>query len=350
VSDPGTKRRWLHWAVPIATVLLLALFARKVDWAHAWSAIRHADPVLLGVATIANLGTLVVKGVRWSLFLNAVGIRGTGQALRTTFAGHALNNVLVANGGDAVRVAATARNSKVSSATVLATLAIDKLCDLVSYATLFAIAAIWLPLPPLLARWRTTALIALAVMGVALAGLVLWRPKHSRRDGLVAAEQKLVERALNYWRRLTATSAELATARRLAIAVGLSFGSWAGQWATFHYAAHAAAFPTTPADSLLALLVVNLSFVVRLTPGNVGVFQLLYALAATSTGLDKDSAVAVAFLISLIQYIPVTIIGLLLARSLTTDTYDSRVAPSTQPTAAHSEQRVTVRGEQHRRT
>jgi len=127
VSDPGSKRRWLHWVVLVATVLLLALFARKVDWAHAWSAITHADPVLLGVATIANLGTLVVKGLRWSLFLDAVGIHGTAQTLRTTFAGHALNNVLVANGGDAVRVAATARNSKVSSATVLATLAIDKM-------------------------------------------------------------------------------------------------------------------------------------------------------------------------------------------------------------------------------
>jgi glycosyltransferase 2 family protein len=305
---------------------------------------------LLGVATIANLGTLVVKGIRWTMFLDAVGIHGTGQALRTTFAGHALNNVLVANGGDAVRVAATARNSKVSSATVLATLAIDKLCDLVSYAAVFAIAAIWLPLPPQLARWRTAALIALAVMGIALAGLVLWRPKHPHGEGLVAAEQRLVERARNYWRRLTATSAELATARRLTPAVALSFVAWAGQWATFHYAAHAAAFPTTPADSLLALLVVNLSFVVRLTPGNIGVFQLLYALAATSTGLDKDSAVAVAFLISLIQYIPVTVIGLLLARSLTTDARASATPPSAEPTAPNSERSVAVGGEHGRRT
>ena len=212
MSDSGTKRRWLHCLVPVATVLLLALFARKVDWARAWSAITHADPVLLGVATIANLGTLAVKGIRWSVFLDAVGIHGTGRALRTTFAGHALNNVLVANGGDAVRVAATARSSNVSSATVLATLAIDKLCDLVSYAVLFAVAALWLPLPPELARWRSAGLIALGIMAIALAGLVVWRPKHSPGEGLVEAERRLIERARDYWRRLTATSAELATA------------------------------------------------------------------------------------------------------------------------------------------
>ena len=87
-----------------------------------------------------------------------------------------------------------------------------------------------------------------------------------------------------------------------------------------------------------ALLVVNASFAVRLTPGNVGVFQLLYALAATSTGLDKDSAVAVAFLISLIQYIPVTLIGLLLARSLTIDRRAPGVTRLAQAGTANEDQ------------
>ncbi len=351
MSDPGNKRRWLHWVVTGATIVLLALFARKVDWAQAWSAITHADPVLLGVATVANLFTLVVKGVRWSLFLTAVGIHGTGQAVRTTFAGHALNNVLVANGGDAVRVAATARSSGVSSATVLATLAIDRLCDLVSYAVLFAIAAFWLPLPPQLVRWRTAGMVALAAIGVIVVVLVVHRPADSPVETRAEAEtRKLLARSREYWRRLTATSAELATASRLGIAIALAFVGWAGQWATFHYAAHAAAFPTTPADSLLALLVVNASFVVRLTPGNVGVFQLLYALAATSTGLDKDSAVAVAFLISLIQYIPVTLVGLLLARSLTIDRRVPGVTRLAQPSASDGDQGMAIRGEQRRRT
>jgi uncharacterized membrane protein YbhN (UPF0104 family) len=130
-------------------------------------------------------------------------------------------------------------------------------------------------------------------------------------------------RARRYWRRLVATSASVTTRGRLASAILLSLIAWAGQWATYHYAAHAVAFATTPAESLLALLVVNASFIIRVTPGNVGVFQLLYALAVTSTGLDRDSAVAVAFLIQLVQYIPVTIIGLLLAPSLAARKPDS---------------------------
>ena len=323
---PARWQRRARWLVPLATLALLALFARSVDWRHAWNATVHANAMLLGLATLANLGTLVVKGVRWWLFLRAAGVPGLGQAVRATMTGAALNNVLVANGGDAARVAIVAKRGNVSSASVLATLAVDRLCDLVTYAMLFVTAAFAVPLPPELARWRMPGLIVLGAFAV-VAALLVWRRSATTTEAIDAAHRRSVlTRARSYWRRLIATSASVATGPRIAVAILLSLAGWVGQWATFHYAAHAAAFPTTPAHSLLALLAVNASFLVRLTPGNVGVFQLLYALAATSTGLDRDSAVAVAFLIQLIQYIPVTVIGLLLAPSLATTGQLSRAA------------------------
>ncbi len=284
----------------------------------------------------------MVKGIRWSLFLRALGIHGTGQALRVTFVGHALNNVLIANGGDAVRVAAMARQQPGPSAKVLATLAIDRLCDLVSYAALFVVAAFALPLPPELARWRTPRHSRPRRNGVAVTALV-WRSAKHRTAR--ATPEATPRRCCSSAPAITGADSprrrrSSRRLRRLAVAVALAFVAWAGQWATFHYAAHAASFPTTPADSLLALLVVNCELLVRLTPGNVGVFQLLYALAATSTGLDKDSAVAVAFLISLIQYIPVTIIGLLLARSLTAEEHAPGVTQLAQPSPADSDQNL----------
>jgi uncharacterized protein (TIRG00374 family) len=301
--------------LPVATVALLALFARSIDWRHAWSAIVHADPMLLVVATAANHASLAVKGVRWWLFLDAIGVRGIGVAVRATVAGAALNNVLVANGGDAARVAAMARHGNVSSASVLATLAVDRFSDLVTYAVLFVVAALTLALPTEIAKWRTPGIVAFVVVGIVLV-LALVKGQATpaaASSGAKANPSTLLGRARAYGRLLIATSASVATRSRLALAIGLALIAWAGQWATFHYAAHAAAFPATAATSLIALLVVNASFLVRLTPGNVGVFQLLYALATTSAGLDKDGAVAVAFLIQLVQYIPVTIIGLLLA-------------------------------------
>jgi uncharacterized protein (TIRG00374 family) len=343
--------RWVRWVVPLATLVLLAVFARKVDWAHVWDAIVHADPVLLGIATLANIASLAVKGVRWALFLRAIGIRDVGLSIRAVFAGAALNNVLVANGGDAARVAAIARRMDVSSAPVLATVALDRLTDLVTYALIFVAAAFALPLPPELARWRTPGIIALGAMAAVVGVLVARTPKSESSSGTeVSDKATTIERARAYWSRLARAFANASTKPRLAAALALAFIAWVGQWATFQYAAHSASFPTTAGDSLLALLAVNASFLIRLTPGNVGVFQLLYTLAATSTGLDKDRAVGVAFLITVIQYIPITVIGLLLTRSIATGTRSSRKREPVRLTPFEEKQGMRIGGEQRRRT
>ena len=62
-----------------------------------------------------------------------------------------------------------------------------------------------------------------------------------------------------------------------------------------------------------AILAVNIGFAIRATPGNVGLFQMLYAATATAFGLDQDQAIAVAFLIQTQQILPVTILGVALA-------------------------------------
>jgi uncharacterized protein (TIRG00374 family) len=321
VTGPNSiARSSLHWVLGIATLSLLALAARNVEWARTWSAIVHANVGLIVVATLANLASILIKAIRWSLFLRAAGVPGVGLAIRATLAGAALNSLLIANGGDVARVAGVARRANVSSAAVLATAAVDRLSDLATYIALFVISAFLLPLPSELAKWRLPAVGLLTAVVLIGAGAIAWptREPPASRDPRDDREPTLLARLRDYWRRLVATSRTVSTPSRVAAALALALTAWAGQWATFHYAAHAASLASTPATSLLALLVVNASFVVRLTPGNVGVFQLLYALAATSAGLDRDAAVAVAFLITAIQYIPVMIIGLLLAPSLVT--------------------------------
>jgi hypothetical protein len=68
--------------------------------------------------------------------------------------------------------------------------------------------------------------------------------------------------------------------------------------------------------TIACLLAVNLGFAIRATPGNVGVFQMMYAVTAAGFGLDKNMATAVAFLIQMQQILPVTLLGLAAAPKL----------------------------------
>jgi uncharacterized protein (TIRG00374 family) len=320
------RHRWVNVLLLVVTLALLVAFARHVDWSSTMQALRRADPRLLALAVSFDLASLVVKGTRWGVLLRAVGAHGTAPAIRDTIVGAALNNVIVASGGDAARVAITARRSRVASADVFGALAVERFTDVAVYVALFGTLALNAALPGPFARWSVAAVVALVAITVVCALLVSRRVStgtfEERRAARLQREPGApIPRALNrvaggvagYARRLASATASVAAGRRLAIALVLSLVVWAGQWATFHLAARAAALPISGSASLLALLVVNASFFVRLTPGNLGVFQLLYVLAAGASGLDRNRALAVGLLIQLVQYIPVTIIGLLFA-------------------------------------
>jgi uncharacterized protein (TIRG00374 family) len=294
---------------------MIVLFARRIDWSVTWASIRSANVGLLLLATAVNLCSAATKAVRWWIFLRAAGARSFGLALRATFAGLGLNNVLVANGGEAARVIFVARTAHLPSATVLATVALERLFELVGYVVLLSLSVIVLDLPPALARTRPFALAAL----VGIAALLVYLVRRPAITAELSAELAtprptgFLRRARSYGSRFLATLGDVSTGPRFAGALALSVGGWMLQLATYHLTARAAHFPIPLVATVSAILAVNVGFALRATPGNVGLFQFMYAATAAAFGLDKERAVAVALLIQTQQILPITALGVALA-------------------------------------
>jgi uncharacterized membrane protein YbhN (UPF0104 family) len=252
----------------------------------------------------------VLKGIRWWIFLRPIGAPSMSLAIRAAFAGAGLNNVLIANSGEAARVIFVARTAHIESAKVLATLALERLFELVGYVVMLAAAVSFLRLPPEIARARPWAMLALVVTLAILVYLVRWQPSTLPTPVLGTG---FGARIRVYGRRFGQTLAGLSTGPRFTAALLLSVAGWALQVLTYALTAKAAHFPITTVGTIAALIAVNLGFAIRATPGNVGLFQMLYAVAAGAFGLDRDQAIGVAFLIQTQQILPVTAIGILLA-------------------------------------
>lgn len=303
------RRRWLRVVALLAFAILLVAFGRHVDWRSAAAAVHSADAGLLVLALVANQLSLALKGVRWWVFLRPLGVRSLSLVLRATFAGASLNNLVVAQGGEGARVLLVSRASGVSSARVAAALALERVLDAVSYLTLLVSAAWLLELPDVLVRWRAAASVALG--GVVVALMVLG--VSSGRAGVPASSEGRVRA---YARRFTSSVSDLASPGRLAIAMLLSLGAWALQVATYHIIALAAHLPISLSGSVAAMLAVGISFLVRATPGNVGVFQVIYAVTVSRFGIAEGPAVATALLIQTIQVLPTVAIGTVVAQGL----------------------------------
>lgn len=304
-------RHTLRIAAVLAVLALLIVFARGVDWRAVGAVARGADTLLLSAALVCNLLSLSLKGVRWWVFLRPLGVRSLPLVLRATFAGASLNNLVVAQGGEGARVLFVSRASGVSSAQVLAALALERALDAVSYLVLLGGAAWLLPLPDHIARWRLASGLVLGAAIAALAALGLLA-----RRGQAAPLATASTRVPSYLRRFVRGFAAVGSLSRVSLALLISLCAWALQVATYHLTAVAVHLPLPLAGSIAALLAVGISFLVRATPGNLGVFQAVYALTVRSFGVAENDAVAAALLIQAVQVLPTLVLGSLAAPRL----------------------------------
>jgi uncharacterized protein (TIRG00374 family) len=221
----------------------------------------------------------------------------------------------VAQGGEGARVLLVSRAAGVSSAGVLAALAMERALDVVSYLALLVASAWLLRLPAHLAQWRAA---AAGVLALAVGALVLLGATQRREAGDADALSRAAPtgRVRSYLQRMRASLSLVASPSRLMVAMLLSLSAWILQVATYHLTARAAQLPLPLAGTVAAMLAIGISFLLRATPGNVGVFQVIYALTVRSFGVAEGPAVAVALLIQTLQVVPTVVLGTLVAPRL----------------------------------
>jgi uncharacterized protein (TIRG00374 family) len=313
--------RLVRVLVVVVVLVALVLFLRTINWGETWRVMRTTSPAILAAAALANLISLFFKGVRWHLFLKPVGDTPLWLAVRATFAGAGLNNILIANAGEAARVLVVARRSSVTTEKILATLALERLFEIVGFVLLLAISASVLTLPPALNDSRPYAFAILAV----LVGFLIYLTRHPESAEMPVLEgEGMLHRAKHYGRGFLRTITQVSTPGRFGLAMAATVIIWGLQAASYHLTAVAAGFPIPVVATIAALLAANLGFAIRTTPGNVGVFQLLYAMTIAALGFDKDTATGVALLIQAQQVLPVTILGILAAPEMLTQRKTAR--------------------------
>jgi glycosyltransferase 2 family protein len=300
-----TRKRALQGGASAAVVLLLVWLGSRVAWGPILAALQQADPVLVVGATLASLGSLCLKAAAWWVFLRPLGVGSGLGPLRSTFAGAALNNVLPWNAGDAVRVWALAAQERVPLLHVVGTAGLERLTGLASGILLLGFAWFFVPLAAG-SGWLGRA--GGLTVGLLMASLFLI-PTRWVRFAAVSRLGKLAGRPL-------AAAWPLGVHRReLVLGTALGGAAWLLQLAAYIMAAAAVGLSPGFTGHLLLLVTVNLGFIVRLTPGGVGVFQAVYVATAVVLGLPETTALASAILLQALQVIPITILGGILVPS-----------------------------------
>lgn len=276
-----SRTRWLTllvWSIAIALVIWAL---QQVSWPETWQTLRRLTPAALALLILLNTCVLLALTARWRVFVkalasDAVSLRAIFQARIAAFSVSYFTPG-PQFGGEPLQVIGL-KQQGVPSAEATATVALDKLLELLTNFTVLAIGA--------LALWQVGladnehrawfSVLTLCLLALPLVYLVaLWRGRlpFSVLFHWWAARRRAgkLKRWLSILAESESLSGAIAQQRPGVIIAGLLWAgiAWALMLLEFGLSARLLGIPLSPAETLAALTAARFAFLLPM-PGGLG--------------------------------------------------------------------------------
>lgn len=296
-------------------LLLLGAMLAYVGPGEVVRALGEASPAFLALSLLSYIVFFLLRGIRWKvLFSRSAPDVRVSSTTSITAVGWLANSILPLKGGDVLRAALLAKRERVGLGTSAATVGLERVLDLIGLALLAAVGLRLLPraapLPPGLERALAVVWILPLVALVVLAILVRWRPQTVRVASVLLRPlgrfgKKLVDFGDTVLAGLHALAQKPALLAKL---VPLTLLISTTQALVFTFLVKAflgTGLMLAFAGSAIFLL----SFVISITPGNVGTYEAAFAAVFIGLGVPAAAAVPAAVLTHVTTTLTVAILG-----------------------------------------
>src|SRR5574342_1383386 len=298
---------WLGVAV---SVVLLWVATRGVHLEDVLQQLRQVRPIWLLPVLASIFLRFWLTAIRWQLLLRPVRRVGVHRLFAITMIGFMANNVLPARLGEFVRAYALGRSEALPPSLPFATIVIERIFDGFTLL-LFLVGGLSFLRPSRTLLWAAglTCVLYLGVLG----GLVVLRT--GRGLGLLTGAldrlpDRLAAPARHLLESFRAGLDVLSDVRALLLTALLSIVIWivnaAGVEATFR----AFALTLPPYAAFLLLGTIAVALVLPSAPGYIGPFQAGTVQGLALLGVARDTALSLSIVYHLVNYIPITLVGL----------------------------------------
>jgi uncharacterized protein (TIRG00374 family) len=356
---PRITRRVTLAAGTLLTVLAVLLMGLYLDFSRVLTAIQRADPTLILVAALVYVLSWPVRGARYRDILDELGYtERVGFLTGAVFLSQTGNLVFPARAGDAVRAYIVKTRRRVPYPTGFASLAVERVFDLLTITLLAGIVLIGLAATGLTSLTGLGATIAsgsqsgriavvvasaIGLAAIALVGAIVASARSERnlvRRGVKRlSTDAYAERVAGVIERFVDDVQTVASDRGSFVRIGISsLLIWTLDVVTalVVFAAFDVSLPLTTlaAVGFFAVCVGNLAKVLPLTPGGLGLYEGAFTLlVAGLTPVPFSVALGIAFVDHLVKNI-ITLLGgvgsmLVLNVSLTTAVEEGREIEAT---------------------
>jgi uncharacterized protein (TIRG00374 family) len=319
-----------YWIGLIISTIFLVILISQIDYKEMIQSLREANYFYVFPGICVYFISLYFRSIRWKYLLSPFGSTTTARLYPVLLVGYLANNILPLRAGEFVRSYYLATREKISSATGLATVLVERVFDGLTLILFLFVGGLFLPLSPLVSKLSETAylhpqsIIAIVVspfvLVFALIIFIAIKPNiflSMTRKFLTKLPRKfestlspLITRFINgfkgmnkpdrlFWVFLLSVPVWMAEAYMYLI-IGYGFGI-----DNF--------FPNIWQYSLAMLIVVSVSNLATSFPssqGSIGPFEVFGTIALVYLGVSNGVASAYVIILHLSLLLPVIIVGI----------------------------------------
>lgn len=285
-------------AIVIPTIIAIAIIGYMLVpiWADLVEALAHVVPIYLGAAIAVCVLAWALRGWRYRLILNGLGVRPTlGFAMACIFVSQTANLVIPARLGDLVRVFLLKHQFETTYSQGLSSILVERIFDILTVALLGLVSVpFFLNFPP-----EYYSMIMIPLVGGALFFLVLLLV------GRVRSENRVIALILQMLEEIRTVSLSV---RSLIVLGGVSVFIWIVDVTVCIFVVLMLQAPLDIPTVVLAIVIGNLVKAVPITPGGLGTYEFTLQTILERGGMPHVAATLVAFIDHLIKNL-VTVVG-----------------------------------------
>lgn len=298
----------------LCAAVFLYLAVKEVDVWAVQGAFAEVDVRYVFLAVAVSLATYWIRAWRWQFILRPVKEVRLPSLFAATVIGFMANNILPLRIGEVGKALVLSSGERISLSATLATIVVERAFDGGVIAT-FGLLLFFLPLFPVWVQHATFVLFLCCVSALLVLAGLAFSKNHGFMETLrTRFANGRVSRQLAGWLAHFAAGAEvLRSPRAVAGVFILSVALWGAHVAVFHCASLALGLHLPLDAAVVVLVFTSIGVVLPSAPGYVGTFQYFSVLALTLFSISKELALSYAILAHVIQWAPVTLIGLIYA-------------------------------------
>lgn len=303
----------------IISIVFLYLAFGKTDLSKMKDSFLSAKYWFFIPATLVMFISHWLRSVRWRYFLKSIKTVRVNRLFSATLIGYMGNTVLPAHLGELFRANVVGRNEGIPTSSVLATVVIERIIDVLTLLIIMLIAVFAYPFP----EWVT---LSGYIMFAGVAGLFVFlfllKRQHKLTIGLMnfglnllpqKISKKLEELVYTFIDGLNGMKKKRDYIKVTVYSLAIWFCYWLVFYILFFSFDLVDGYNLNAVSSLVLLVITTISVVVPSSPGYVGTYHFLCMKSLALFGVPAEVGLSYAFIAHGISIIPTAVVGFVLA-------------------------------------